>query len=131
MAKKGKNYRAAKLNVDVTKVYDLAEAVALVRSTSYVSFDASMEIAIKTNANPKYNDQAIRATVSLPNGTGKSPRVAAFVYDDKIDEAKKAGADIAGNQSLLDDIKAGKMDFDVLVTSPDMMRDLAAIAKQL
>ncbi len=131
MAKLSKAFKAAKIAVDKTKQYPLADAVALLKEVSYAKFDGTVEIAIKTNANPKYNDQNIRATVSLPHGTGKTVKVAAFVADDKRDEALKAGADIAGNEDLLKDLQDGKTDFDVLVTSPDMMRNLAPVAKVL
>ncbi len=131
MAKSSKAFKAAKIAVDKTKQYPLADAVALLKEVSYAKFDGTVEIAIKTNANPKYNDQNIRATVSLPHGTGKTVKVAAFVADDKRDEALKAGADVAGNEDLLKDLQEGKTDFDVLVTSPDMMRNLAPVAKVL
>ena len=90
-----------------------------------------MEVHVKTNCDPKYNDQMIRATVVLPYGTGKKIKVAAFVSDDKVDVAKKAGADIAGSSDLLASIEKGEINFDVLVTSNDMMRDLAKVAKIL
>lgn len=92
--KEGKKYHEAKKLVSSTQQYSVAEAVALVKKMSYSKFDGTVEIGIKTFANPKYNDQMIRATVVLPNGTGKTQKVAVFVTDDKIDEAKKAGADI-------------------------------------
>jgi large subunit ribosomal protein L1 len=129
--KQSKNYRAAKAAIDPTKQYPISEAVPMLQELATAKFDETFEIAIKTFANPKYNDQIIRATVTLPHGTGKSLTVAAFVSEDKIDEAKKAGADIAGKEDLLTMIKEGNTDFDVLITSPDMMRDLAPIAKIL
>jgi large subunit ribosomal protein L1 len=90
-----------------------------------------VEIAIKTNANPKYNDQIIRATTILPHGTWKTKRVAVFVSDDKLDEAKKSWADVVWHETLLNDIKNNKFDFDILVTTPDSIRDLVVVAKQL
>ena len=131
MAKKGKKYVAAKAKVDVEKKYPLAEAVALVKEVSTSSFVWSLELSVKTNANPKYNDQMLRATVILPHGTGKTVKVAAYVGEDKRDEATKAGADIVGNAELLADIQNGKIDFDILVTTADQMRDLARVAKIL
>ncbi len=113
------------------KQYEILEAVNLLKETSYTKFNASVEIAIKTNANPKYNDQMIRWTVVLPHWTGKTVRVAAFISDEKKDEAKKAGADMAWNEEIITAIQAGKIEFDVLVTTPDMMRDLAPVAKAL
>lgn len=131
MAKHGKKYLEVKKLVDGSKIYSLEEAIALVKKASYAKFDSSIEIAVKTNANPKYNDQMIRATTILPNGTGKSVRVAVFAGEDQAADLKKAGADIVGSETLLSDIKAGKFDFDVLLTTPENIRDLAPVAKQL
>lgn len=131
MAKRGKKFIAAKAQVELGKKYELAEAVTLAKAVSYAKFGGSLEVHVKTFADPKYNDQMIRATVVLPHGTGKKTIVAAFVSDDKIDAAKKAGADIAGNTDLLTQIEKGEINFDVLVTTNDMMRDLAKVAKTL
>ncbi len=132
MAKVGKKYKEAKAKVDVLKKYPLGEAVELLKEVTFAKFGGTVEIAFKTFANPKYNDQMIRSTFVLPHGTGKKVRVAAFVSDDKRDDAKKAGADVVGGKiDLLKDIQEGKLDFDVLVTTPDQMRDLAPVAKFL
>lgn len=131
MAKHGKKYVESKKTIDSSKLYSVAEAVELVKKTLYTKFDPTIEIAINTFANPKYNDQMIRSTTILPNGTGKTKKIAVFVSEDKAADAKKAGADIAGTDNLLNDIKAGKFDFDVLITTPDHIRDLAVVAKQL
>jgi len=131
MQKHGKKYNEAKKSLEALKLYSLPEAITLAKKTNYAKFDATVNIAIKTNANPKYNDQMLRATTILPHGTGKTKKVAVFIGEDKVAEAKKAGADIAGFEGLLNDIKAGKMDFDVLITTPDHIRDLAPVAKQL
>jgi len=130
MTKVGKKYKEAKKLLQEDS-YELEQAVKLVQEVSYAKFDWSVEIAVKTFANPKYNDQNIRSTVVLPHGTGKSQKIAAFVTDENVDDAKKAGADIAGYETVLNDIKAWKIDFDVLLTTPDLMRDLAPIAKVL
>lgn len=130
LMKRGKKYIAAKAMVE-QKVYDIADAVALVKKVSYAKFGGSLDLNIKTAADPKYNDQAIRGTVVLPHGTGKTVIVAAFVGDDRIDEAKAAGATIVGNTDLIRSIEAGHIDFDVLVTTPDMIKDLAKVAKIL
>lgn len=127
----GKKYVEASKLIDSNKTYTIAEAVELVKKSTYSKFDGSVEIAIKTFADPKFNDQMIRATTILPHGTGKSPRIAVFAGEDKTAEAKAAGADIVGTETLLADIKAGKMDFDVLITTPENIRDMAAVAKQL
>lgn len=129
MATHGKKYRESAKAVDSTKKYPLSEAIALLKKAGYSKFDGSVEIAVKTNADAKYNDQMIRATTILPHGTGKSKRIAVFTADEKT--AKDAGADVAGIENLLTDIKAGKFDFDVLLTTPEQIRDLASVAKQL
>lgn len=126
-----KKYVQAASLVERGRAYTLAEAVELVKKTSSVKFDATVEMAIKTNANPKYNDQVIRATTILPHGTWKTKRVAVFVTEDKLDEAKKSGADVYWASDLLDSIKAWKTDFDILLTTPDCIRELAPIAKVL
>ncbi|MCX6823373.1 MAG: 50S ribosomal protein L1 [candidate division SR1 bacterium] len=131
MAKHGKKYVEAAKHIDRNKAYTIAEAVELVKKGNYSKFDGSVEMAIKTFADPKYNDQMIRATTILPHGTGKSVKIAVFCSEDKAAEAKAAGADIAGTEVLLNDIKAGKFGFDVLITTPENIRDLATVAKQL
>jgi large subunit ribosomal protein L1 len=132
MAKKhGKKYIEAAKLVDKKKKYSIDEAVELVKKVSYTKFPATVELHIKTTADPRYQDQMIRGTVVLPHGTGKTVRVAAFVSDDRIKEAQEAGADIVGNQDLIEKIQKGEIDFDVLVTTPDMMRELAKVAKIL
>lgn len=131
MAKHGKKYVESKKSIDSMKQYSIVEAVELLKKTIYTKFVPTIEIAINTFANPKYNDQMIRSTTILPHGTGKTKKIAAFVTEDKAAEAKKAGADIAGTETLLNDIKAGKFDFDILITTPENIRDLAVVAKQL
>jgi large subunit ribosomal protein L1 len=131
MAKHGKKYVESKKTIDSSKLYSVAEAVELVKKVIYTKFDPTVEVAINTFANPKYNDQMIRSTTILPNGTGKSKKIAVFISEDKAAEAKKAGADIAWSETLLNDIKAGKFNFDILITTPEHIRDLAGVAKQL
>jgi large subunit ribosomal protein L1 len=127
----GKKYQAAAAKVDVFTKYELTDAVALVKEVSYAKFGGSLEVHVQTVCNPKYNDQQIRWTVVLPHGTGKTVVVAAFVSDDMIADAKNAGADLAGNKDLLAQMEKGETNFDVLITTPDMMRDLAKVAKAL
>lgn len=131
MSKQSKKYAEAKKLVDPNKKYSLEEAVELAKKTSYSKFVGTLEVAIKTFADPKYNDQMIRATTILPHGTGKTVKIAAFVSEDMIDEAKKMWADIAWANDLIKDIENGKIEFDIIVTTPDMMRDLAKVAKIL
>lgn len=127
----GKKYNQVKPLVDEEKKYSMEDAIVLVKKLSYSKFVGTLNVAVKTVADPKYNDQQIRATAVLPHGTGKKIIVAAYVTDDQIASAKAAGADIAGNQELIRDIENGKIAFDVLITAPDMMRDLAKVAKVL
>ena len=131
MAKKSKKYLEMAKLVDKKKSYTTAEATELVTKLGYTKFVPSIEIAVKTFANPKYNDQVIRATTSLPHGNGKTVKVAVYTTEDKVADVKKAGADVAGSVDLLADIEKGNMNFDVLVTSPDLMKDLAKVAKAL
>jgi len=131
MSRKWKKYVASAIMIQKWKAYTIAEAVDLVKKTSSVKFDATIDLAIKTNANPKYNDQMLRGTTLLPHGTWKSKKVAVFVSDDKMDEAKKSGADVVGSSDLINDIKNWKLDFDVLITTVENIRDLAPVAKQL
>lgn len=131
MAKKSKKYVEMSKLVDKKKAYTVVEAAELVTKLGYTKFVPSIDIAVKTFANPKYNDQVIRATTSLPHGNGKSVRVAVYTSDDKVADVKKAGADVAGSGDLLAAIEKGEFNFDVLVTSPDLMKDLAKVAKAL
>jgi large subunit ribosomal protein L1 len=130
MGKQSKRFKEINAKIDKDKVYPLAEAVALVKETSNVKFDASVEIHMHLGIDPKKGDQIIRSTVTLPNGSGKEKRIAAFTS--KIDEATKAGASIVGDDDLIAKIKkTGKCDFDVAVATPDMMPKIAKIAKIL
>ncbi|MCF7834609.1 50S ribosomal protein L1 [Candidatus Gracilibacteria bacterium] len=131
MPKHGKKYDESKKKFDSDKIYSYAEAIELLKTINLTKFDPTVEIAVKTNANPKYNDQMIRSTTILPNGTGKSKRVAVYVGDDKLEEVKKSGADVVGSEALLTDIKNGKFDFDVLLTTPESIKGLVSVAKQL
>ncbi len=131
MAHAGKKYKKVKEMVTIGQTYALAEAVALAKKVSYSKFGGSLEVHAKTFADPKYNDQMIRATVVLPHGTGKTVKVAAFVAEDMKKAAQAAGADVVGSDDLIKEIEAGNINFDVLVTTPDMMRDLAKVAKTL
>jgi large subunit ribosomal protein L1 len=128
---KGKKYAAAAALVDGAKVYPVADACALLTKVSTVKFDATAELHVHIAADTTQADQLVRTTVSLPHGTGKSVRIAAFVPDDLIDEAKKAGAHKAGNDDLVKEIESGTIDFDIAVAVPSMMKNLGKIAKTL
>ncbi len=130
--KPSKRFLDAKALVEKDKAYPIAEAVALAKKTSTVKFDAGLEVHLNLGINPKKTDQQVRASVSLPNGTGKSVRVAVISTNgDQIKAGKAAGAEVAGDQELIDQIKSGKIDFDVLVATPEAMKLLAPIAKIL
>lgn len=129
--KRSKGYRAFREKLDRQKRYPLTEAVKLLKENSFVKFDESVELAIRLGVNPKHADQMVRGTVSLPNGTGKSVRVAVFAAGDKAEEASNAGADHVGAEDLAEKVKGGWTDFDVAVATPDMMRVLGPLGKVL
>jgi large subunit ribosomal protein L1 len=131
MSKKGKNYRKAAEMVDPNKSYSLDEACELLKKTATTKFDSSCELHVKLGVDVKQADQLSRSTVSLPHGTGKDVRVIAFVNENKLKEAKDAGAVKAGLDDLIEEISKGWMDFDVAVASPDVMKNLGKVAKTL
>jgi large subunit ribosomal protein L1 len=129
--KKGKRYVSATQTVDRNKVYSLAEAFVLVKENAKAKFDEAIEVHIRLNIDAKKGDQAVRSSVSLPHGTGKTLKVG-VITESKVDEAKEAGADVVGGQELIDSIKAGNLpEVDVLVATPDMMIKLASAARIL
>lgn len=121
MARHGKKYREAAKLVDRTRVYPPAEAVALVKQTSIVNFDPTVEAHIRLGVDPRHADQMVRGIVVLPHGTGKTVRVAVFAQGDKAQEALRAGADEVGGEDLVKKIEGGWLEFDVAVATPDMM----------
>lgn len=131
MSKRGKKYIEATKLIDENKAYSMEEAADLLTQTSVTKFDASCEIHINTGIDPKQADQIVRSTVVLPNGTGKDLKIVAIVPAGSEDAAKKAGAIEAGEKDLIDKIAKGWLDFDIVVATPDMMKDLAKIAKVL
>ncbi|MCT7514200.1 50S ribosomal protein L1 [Aliarcobacter cryaerophilus] len=130
MAKVSKRYKALSAKVEDRK-YSLADACNLVRDLKSAKFDESVEIALNLNVDPRHADQMIRGAVVLPNGTGKTVRVAVFAKGVKMDEAKAAGADIVGNDDLADDIQAGKINFDILIATPDCMGIVGKVGRIL
>jgi large subunit ribosomal protein L1 len=118
----GKKYRTMAEGYDASKLYDMSEAAAIVkRNAASRKFNETVELHIRLGVDPKKSDQNVRGTVSLPHGTGKTVRVIAFAKGDKAKEAEAAGADIVGEQDLIDRVKEGFADFDVAVATPDMM----------
>lgn len=131
MAKLGKRTRAAREAVDRKKLYDLSEAVALVKSNAGAKFDETIEVAMNLGVDPRHADQMVRGVVSLPNGTGRDVRVAVFARDAKADEAKAAGADIVGAEDLVEKVQKGNIDFDRCIATPDMMPLVGRLGKVL
>ncbi len=127
----GKKYREAIKQIDKTKSYNLAEAVDLAAKTSGAKFDATVEMHINLAVDPKQSDQNVRDTVVMPHGTGKSLKIAVFAEGDDVDQAKKAGADIAGSDDLLAALDKEKIDFDVLISTPALMARLGKYARLL
>jgi large subunit ribosomal protein L1 len=131
MKKLPKNYAAALKKVDATKTYTLEEAVALVKETSTVKFDASVDISFNLNVNPTLADQLIRGTITLPHGNGKTKKIL-VVTNTKLDEAKEAGADFYGGKEILEKItRESWFGFDVIVATPDMMGELGKMGRVL
>ncbi len=126
-----KRYKSLLEKVDTTKQYALADAVALVKELKSAKFDETVDIALNLNIDPRHADQMIRGAVVLPNGTGKTVRVAVMAKGTKMDEAKAAGADIVGNDDLVESIQAGNIEFDVLIATPDTMGLVGKIGRIL
>ncbi len=131
MAKLTKRMKAAQSKVEAQKFYAVADALALVKETASAKFDESVDVAIKLGSDPRKSDQAVRGAAVLPEGTGKTVRVAVFAQGAKADEAKAAGADVVGFDDLAAEVKAGKLDFDVVIASPDAMRIVGQLGKIL
>ena len=131
MGQNSKRYREMALKVEPNKVYTIKEAVDILRLCPKVKFDQSLDIALKIGVDPRRTDQHVRGTVSLPNGTGKSLTIIVFCKGDKVKEALAAGADYAGNEELLEKVTGGWTDFDAVVATPDMMREVGKLGKIL
>ena len=131
MAKLSKRAAAIAQKIDRTKLYPVAEALTLVKETAVAKFNESIDVAVQLGIDPKKSDQLVRGSVVLPAGTGKTVRVAVFAQGDKAEAAKAAGADIVGLDDLAERIKAGQMDFDIVIASPDTMRVVGALGQVL
>jgi len=129
--KRSKKYIAAAAKVDADRLYTPLEAVTLVRETSTTKYDSTIDVALCLGVDPKKADQAIRSTVNLPHGTGKTSRVLVFANGERADEARAAGADIVGGDELIDEVSKGRLDFDAVVATPDLMGKVGRLGKVL
>ncbi|MEW6170945.1 MAG: 50S ribosomal protein L1, partial [Candidatus Omnitrophota bacterium] len=123
MREPSKRYKKSKELVDETKLYSLKEAISILKNSPRVKFDESVDIAMNLNIDTKKADQLVRGTVSLPHGTGKKVKVAVFCKGEAEKEALAAGADIVGNNELIDKVAGGFLDFDCAVATPELMKD--------
>ncbi len=131
MSKNGKRYRAATEGLDIAKSYSLDEAVKVVKERAKAKFDETIEIAMNLGVDPKHADQMVRGVVILPNGTGRTMRVGVFARGAKADEAKAAGADVVGAEYLVVNVNGGQIDFDLLISSPEMIPLVGRVGKVL
>ena len=131
MAKLGKRTRAARENFEGKAALTVEDAVKLVKSNASAKFDETVELAVNLGVDPRHADQMVRGVVGLPNGTGKTVRVAVFARGEKADEAKAAGADIVGAEDLMETIQGGTIDFDWCIATPDMMGVVGRLGKVL
>lgn len=131
MAKLSKRIAAIQAKIDRNTLYPVSDALTLVKETATAKFDESIDVAVQLGIDPKKSDQLVRGSVVLPAGTGKTVRVAVFAQGEKAEAAKEAGADIVGLDDLAEAIKAGQMDFDIVIASPDTMRVVGALGQIL
>jgi len=131
MAKIGKRTKAARAQIDRKKLYKLDDAVKLVKGIAGAKFDETIEVAMNLGVDPRHADQMVRGVINLPNGTGRTVRVAVFAKDAKADEAREAGADIVGAEDLMEQVQKGKIDFDRCIATPDMMPIVGRLGKIL
>ena len=131
MAQQTKREKGLAGKVDSNKLYEIDAAIALVKECAKAKFDESIDVAVQLGIDPKKSDQVVRGAVVLPNGTGKTKRVAVFAQGAKADEAKAAGADVVGMDDLAAQVKAGNLNFDVVIASPDTMRVVGTLGQIL
>lgn len=127
----GKRYKSAAEGIDRKKLYAISEAVSMIKGRASAKFDETVEIAMNLGVDPRHADQMVRGVVDLPNGTGRSVRVAVFAKGDKAEEAKAAGADIVGAEDLVEIVQSGKIEFDRCIATPDMMALVGRLGKVL
>jgi large subunit ribosomal protein L1 len=131
MAKLGKRLKTAREGIDRERFYPIGEAVKLVKERATAKFDETVEVAMNLGVDPRHSDQMVRGVVNLPNGSGRSLRVAVFARGDKADEAKAAGADVVGAEELVEQVQRGQIDFDRVIATPDMMPLVGRLGKVL
>ncbi|HEY5701407.1 MAG TPA: 50S ribosomal protein L1, partial [Gammaproteobacteria bacterium] len=131
MATRSKRQRALREKVDRTRLHDISDALSLVKEMSTAKFNESVDVSVNLGVDPRKSDQVVRGSTLLPHGTGKTVRVAVFAQGAAADAAKEAGADIVGLDDLADQVKAGNLNFDVVVAAPDAMRVVGQLGKIL
>lgn len=129
--KQGKRIRAAREGIEVTKLYPIQDAVKLIKERAKAKFDETIEISMNLGVDPRHADQMVRGVCNLPNGSGRTVRVAVFARGAKADEAKAAGADIVGAEELFETVNGGTIDFDRCIATPDMMPLVGRLGKVL
>src|SRR5690242_21669098 len=129
--KRSKAYRSAASQIDRARLYSPAEAVALARQTSPAKFDPTIEVALRLGVDPRKADQMVRGTVNLPHGTGKTAKVLVFATGERADAARAAGADIVGDDALIEEVAGGRLDFDAVVATPDLMGKVGRLGRVL
>ncbi|NHC44089.1 50S ribosomal protein L1 [Motilibacter aurantiacus] len=129
--KRSKAYRSAAEKIDFDKLYGPVEAVRLAKETSTVKYDATVEVALRLGVDPRKADQMVRGTVNLPHGTGKTARVLVFATGDRAAQAEAAGADIVGADELIEEVQKGRLDFDAVVATPDLMGKVGRLGRVL
>src|SRR5688572_840437 len=131
MAKHGKKFRAAAEKVDRDNLYSPLKAASLAKETSTTKYDPTIEVAMRLGVDPRKADQMVRGTVNLPHGTGKTARVLVFATGERAEQAKAAGADIVGDDALIDEVNKGRLDFDAVVATPDLMGKVGRLGRVL
>lgn len=131
MSRQSKRIREIAEKVDVETLYSLEKAIEVLQGCPKVKFDQSLDVSFKLGVDPRKSDQSVRGTVALPNGTGKEVKILVFTKGDKVKEALESGADYAGCDELIEKVKGGWTDFDVVIATPDMMREVGKLGKVL
>jgi large subunit ribosomal protein L1 len=129
--KRSKGYRNAAAKIDADELYTPLAAIRLAKETSVTKFDSSVEVSMRLGIDPRKADQMVRSTIVLPHGTGKTARVLVFAQGDKAEQAREAGADIVGADELIDEVAKGRLDFDAVVATPDLMGKVGRLGRVL